>query len=108
MIIQNGHIRFLTAGGGGLDPTTGHPLKPTETEDGPVIPCQYQAAKMDLLAKIFGEHTVSESYTILVENYTPVLGERLVLYGQDGQEVGRFSVIRIDPLDAVCQTRITV
>jgi hypothetical protein len=108
MIIQNGHIRFLKAEGGGLDKVTGHPVPPTEEEMGPRIPCQYQAARMNLLAMSNGEHAVSESFTILVENYIPVLGERLVLYGRGCKEVGKFSVMRVEPLDAVCQVRITV
>ena len=108
MIIQNGYIRFLNASDGGLDPTTGHPLPATEEEGGEVIPCQWGAARMNLLAKVLGEHVVSESYTIRIEDYTPVEGERLVLYGRDDKEVGRFSIIRVEPLDAVCQTRIVV
>lgn len=108
MIIQNGHIQLLRAEGGGVDPATKHPIVAKETPVGPKIPCQWQAVRLDLLAKPLGEPAVNASYSILIENYNRLSGERLALYGRDGREVGKFSIIRIEPLDAVCQVRITV
>lgn len=108
MIIQNGHIQFLEATGGGLDSVTGHPRKATESTIGHPIPCQYMSAALDFRAESNDEHFTRKGYTILVENYEKVASERLVLTDRDGAEVGRFSIIRVDPLDAVCQTKITV
>ena len=108
MIIQNGHIQFLESSGGGLDPVTGHPRKATENTIGPLVPCQYMSSTFDYLADSSGEHYTRNGYTILVENYTEVASERLVLTDRKGGEVGRFSIVRVDPLDAVCQIKITV
>ena len=108
MIIQNGYITFLESSGGGLDPVTGHPSAATEKETGYNIPCQFQAASMNLLAKSNGEAVINANYTILIENYVHCPSERLVLKRRDLTEIGRYSVIRIEPLDAVCQIRITV
>ena len=108
MIIQNGHITFLESVGGGLDSVTGHPTKGTETPIGDPIPCQYMSSTYDYLAKSSGEHFTRSGYTILVENYNKVLSERLVLTDMGENEVGRFSIVRVDPLDAVCQIKITV
>ena len=108
MIIQNGHITYLESVGGGLDPVTGHPAKGTESPIGDPIPCQYMSSTYDYLAETSGEHYTRAGYTILVENYTKVLSERLVLTDKDGDEIGRYSIVRVDPLDAVCQIKITV
>lgn len=108
MIIQNGHIQFLAASGGGLDEVTGHPKKATESTVGSPIPCQYMSSTFDYLAESSGEHFTRSGYTILIENYEEVLSERLVLTDRNGDEVGRYSIVRVDPLDAVCQTKITV
>ena len=108
MIIRNGYITFLQATGGGLDPVTGHPTVATESEMGSPIPCQFQSVSLNYLAKSNGEAAIKANYTILIENHNEVLGERLVLKRDDGTAVGTFSVIRIEPLDAVCEIRITV
>lgn len=108
MIIPNGYIVPLQASGGGLDPETGHPVRASEVESSKSIPCQYQSVSLDLLAKSSGESAIRANYTILIENYAGHFGERLALKRRDGSEVGRFSIIRVEPLDAVCQVRITV
>lgn len=108
MIIQNGHIQYLESAGGGLDSVTGHPKKSTESTKGPLVPCQYMSSTFDYLAETNGEHYTRSGYTILVENYMDVLSERIVLTDRNGRELGRFSIVRVDPLDAVCQIKITV
>ncbi len=108
MIIQNGHIQFLAATGGGLDEVTGHPKKATETVTGNPIPCQYMSSTFDYLAETNGEHFTRRGYTILIENHHEVLSERLVLTDMSGNEIGRYSTVRVDPLDAVCEIKIIV
>lgn len=87
---------------------TGHPQKAVESAIGEPIPCQYMSSTFDYLAESSGEHYTRKGYTILVENYEEVASERLVLTDRNGAEVGRFSIVRVDPLDAVCQIKITV
>ena len=107
MIIQNGTIEFISiSGGGGLD-SNGYPVKPSEVRGEPV-PCQYYPNTHDNLGKSNGEAFIRASYTILVEFAPLDATERLLLRDADGNEVREFSVISVEPLVAVCQTRILV
>lgn len=107
MIIANGTIQFVTKFGGGLD-ANGYPVKATKAY-GCCIPCQYTASVHNFLATSEGEHYVQSSYSILVEHLSPCQKtETLCLRDRCGNVVKEASVIRFEPLDAVCQTRIFI
>lgn len=107
MIIQNGHIQMKRKSGGGIDPETGYPAKPTAAWGCP-IPCQYTPNKRDNLGKTAsGQAFTVAQYTILVEEQ-PLEGEQLRLTDLCGKVVGEFSVMSVEPLDAVCELRIMV
>lgn len=107
MIITNGTIELLTKTGGGIDPTSGYPLATTETWGAPV-PCQYVASRCNLQGRTSqGESYTAASYTILVEEQ-PIAGEQLRLKDADGTAIGEYSIIQVERLSAVGQTRITV
>ena len=113
MIIPNGYIEFITAKGVTLDETTGHPVTTNDIEYGELIPCQYQAASLNALAFSNGESVTKASYTIYVESYYMesmwgATTERLRLRDRNGSIVNEFSIIRTEPLDAVCQYKIVV
>ncbi len=107
MIIQNGYIESVTLSGGGLDATTGHPTAGTK-EYGELIPCQFYAARYNAQAKSNGEPVTSATWTILIESLWDFDAEVLRLQDMNSQFIGEFSIIRKEPLDAVCQVRITV
>lgn len=64
MIIQNGTIEFKTKTGGGIDPETGYPVKPSSELWGEPVPCQFRATKYNQLSIIKGEHVTLASYEI--------------------------------------------
>lgn len=108
MIIQNGYIESVTPVGGGLDPETGHPV-PSSKEYGVLIPCQFYASRMNLQAKSNGEAVTTASWVILIESLWDFRDVRTVrIQDMDGRIIGEFPVISKEPLDAVCQLRITV
>lgn len=107
MIIDNGYIRFIHSSGGGLDAATGHPIAATERY-GKQIPCQYYHNSVNLQAKVNGESVTRKGTTILIEETVEPHSERIQLCDRSGGEVGTFSVISIEPLEAVGQERITV
>lgn len=107
MIIANGTIEFITKTEGGLD-DSGYPVKPSKSYGEP-IPCQYTASVYNLLARSEGEHYVQYSHTILVEHLYPCQRtEELCLRDRQGKIVKEAPVVRFEPLDAVCQTRIFI
>lgn len=107
MIIENGHIAMATKVGGGIDPVTRHPIVPTLTW-GEAIPCQYGAQTQNLQAeKSDDTHYELVSYWILVEAQ-PIEGEQVRLSDANGDVVGEFSIIKVEPLDAVDLVRIIV
>lgn len=107
MIIVNGHIEFKTTTGGGIDPETGYPVKPSMETWGERIPCQFLAAKMNLQGRVNGDPHTLASYQILIDR-RPIPSERIRLTARNGLTVGEFSIIQIEPLDAVCETRLWV
>lgn len=109
MIIQNGHIEFITVSGGGLDAKTGHPVAATKTYGKP-IPCQFVPVTSDLLRNRNGEPVTKFSWTIYVEALSEyeIQSERLRLTDLKHNEVGEYSIIRAVPLTAVCEVAITV
>lgn len=109
MIIPNGTIEFITNTAGGLD-KDGYPVK-SGTTYGPVIPCQYIANNRNTLGRSNGEAFIKANYQILIEwlDYkADGKTERLRLKSRSGVEIGEYSVMNIEPLDAVCQVRILV
>lgn len=108
MIIENGTIEMKRKGGGGIDPTTGYPRKPTGVSWGDPIPCQYVANKYNNLGRANGEHFIAATYSILVEEQTLDDGEQLRLKDRTGKVVGEFSIIQVEPLEAVSEIRILV
>lgn len=107
MIIPNGHIEIKTKTGGGIDPSTGFP-SPAEVSWGAPIPCQMVVSRLNKLGRTTqGEHVTTVSYSILIEDQ-PFSAERIRLSGNDGKVIGEFSIISMEPLEAVGQIRITV
>lgn len=109
MIIPNGTIEFITNTPGGLD-QNGYPVKSAKTY-GPVVPCQYQANNRNTIGKSNGEAFIKASYSILIEWLDfkkDGKTELLRLKSRSGNEIGEFTVLDIEPLDAVCQLRILV
>lgn len=108
MIIENGTIELKQkTSGGGIDPTTGYPHKPTSVGWGNPIPCQYSTNKYNNLGRVNGEHFKTAEYSILIEDQ-PFDTEQLRLKDRSGNVVGEFSIIQVEPLEAVCEIRIFV
>lgn len=108
MIIPNGTIELKRkTSGGGIDPETGFPLKPASASWGDPIPCQYTANRYSNLGRVGGEHFKTAEYSVLIE-LQPVEGEQLRLKDRRGGLVGEYSIIQVEPLEAVCELRITV
>ena len=101
MIIQNGTIEVKRKTGGGIDPETGYPQKSGSVAWGDPIPCQYSANKYNQLGRVSGEHTV------LIEEQ-PFEAEQVRLKDLAGNVVGEFSIMQVEPLEAVCELRIWV
>lgn len=106
MIIPNGTIETKQKTGGGIDPETGHAI-PASVVWGAPIPCQYSASKHDWQAQKRGEAITQRSYTVLIEEQ-PFTAEQIRLRDRSGKEVGEFPIKQIEPLEAVCQLRISV
>lgn len=109
MIIANGFIQFVHTEGGGRNPQTGYLEKPSEVL-GERIPCQRVLSRMNRLARAGTEPTESISYTIYIDSLhgTVPKGASLVLSDKNGDEIGRFSIISEEYLDAVGQIRLIV
>lgn len=107
MIIQNGTIEVKRKTGGGIDPETGYPQKPGVVGWGCPIPCQYSANKRNNLGRVNGEHFIVAQYEILIEQQ-PFAAEQVRLIDRAGCIIGEFSVMQVEPLDAVCELRIWV
>lgn len=107
MIIANGTIELKRKTAGGIDPETGYPVKATFVTWGDPIPCQYTANKYDNLGRVNGEHFKVAVYSVLIEEQ-PVDTEQLRLKDREGNVVGEFSIIQVEPLEAVCETKILV
>lgn len=109
MIIQNGTIEAKIKQAGGINHETGFPVKSTGEAFMPAIPCQYTANQYNQLGRTNGERFTVAAYTILIEQQrTPFTAEQIRLKDMDGNIVGDFSVMSIEPIDAVCQMKILV
>lgn len=107
MIIENGTIEFKVKTGGGVDPETGYPAAPA-VEWGEPVPCQYIPNKNSFLGRSNGEHFTVASYQILIDAMHTVESEQLRLKDASGREIGQFSVISHEFLQAVDEIRIMV
>lgn len=109
MIIQNGTIELKQkTSGGGIDPVTGYPAKPASVSWGDPIPCQYSANKYSNLGRVSGEHFTAAEYSVLIEEQPLGDTEQLRLKDRKGNVVGEFSIIQVEPLEAVCEIRILI
>lgn len=107
MIIQNGYIESVTIAEGGLDVTTGHPTAGSK-EYSELIPCQFYASSYNAQARSNGEPVTSASWVILIESLWDFDAEILRLTDMAGDVIGEYSILRKEPLDAVCEVRIYV
>ena len=108
MIIPNGTIQIKQkTSGGGIDPETGYAKRPASVDWNEPIPCQYVVNKYNALATSNNEHITSASYAVLIDEQ-PFEGQQVRLMDSGGKVLGEFSIIQIEPLEAVCQIRIYV
>ena len=107
MIIVNGHIETKQKVAGGLNSETGYPNRPSEISWNDPIPCQYIANKYTNLGRVNGEHAKFAAYQVLIEAQ-PFEAEQIRLSDRDGNLVGEFSIIWVEPLDAVDELRIWI
>lgn len=107
MIIQNGTIKFKTKSATGIDLETGYPKKPTADSWGSLIPCQYAKNKYNNLGMVQGEHFNVAQYSILIEEQG-VPSEQIMLSDMSGNEIGKFSIMNHELLEAVCEIKILV
>lgn len=105
MIFANGYIEVKMEAGGGLD-EDGNPV-PTEFTWGDKIPCRYTPNRNSLLGKTNGNSFIVAMYVILIERQ-PFTGEQLRLTGVNGEDLGEFSILWVETLDAVDALKITV
>ena len=108
MIIENGTIEMKLKGGGGIDPMTGHPRKTLNAAWGAPIPCQYIANRHNNLGRVNGEHFTTAEYSVLIEEQPIVDIGQLRLKDRAGKIIGEFSVIQVEPLEAVSEIRILI
>lgn len=107
MIIHNGTIEFKVKTGGGMDPATGHPIASLSTWGDPIA-CQWVPNSNDNLGRSSdGEHFTVARYTILIEQQMAG-SEQVRLKDNGGNIIGEYSIISIEQLDAVGQTKIIV
>ena len=106
MIIANGTIEVKHKTDGGFDPVTGYP-KQSKASWGEPIQCQYMPVKHNKLAKSNGEPVTLATYTVLIEEQD-FNAEQIRLKDRAGNIIGEFSIMQIEPLEAVCEIRIMV
>lgn len=107
MIIENGTIELLTSKTGGGLSQQGYPQKVEKTWGQP-IPCQYSTVSINLQGKVQKEPASTPSYTIIIEDCDIQTEQLRLTDNRTGVSLGEFSIKQIEPLDAVCQIKITV
>ena len=108
MIIENGTIEVKSKIAGGIDKATGFPIPSSNVAWSKPIPCQWQANKYNNLGKSEGGNFTIAHYSILIESEQKFDAEQIRLKDNYGNVLGEFSVIAVEPLQAMCQLRITV
>jgi hypothetical protein len=104
MIIVNGTIAAKVKTGGRLG-TDGYPVKPDEAWGRP-IPCHVKVSKRNNLGKQNENTFKIASYEVLIEPQ-PFEEERIRLT-ENGRDLGEFSVLWTEHLDAVEALKIVV
>jgi len=104
MVIVNGTITAKVKTGGGLN-ADGYPVKPEESWLQPV-PCHVRLNSKNNLGKQNGNTFVTASYEVLVELQPFEYGR--VKLTQHGRDLGEFSVLWTECLDAVRALKIVV
>ena len=108
MIIPNGTIEVKQKTCGGIDPETGYPRRSSDVVWSDPIPCQTLTNKYNaLVLSKQGNPITSASYSVLIDEQ-PFEGEQVRLKDSQGKVIGEFSIIQIEPLDAVCEIRIWI
>lgn len=108
MIIPNGTIQIKRkTSGGGINPETGYANRPASVDWDTPIPCQYVVNRYNALALSDNEHITSASYAVLIDEQ-PFEGQQARLMDSEGKVLGEFSIIQIEPLEAVCEIRLWV
>jgi hypothetical protein len=106
MIICNGTIQVKIKSGGGFD-EEGNPIKVEETF-GEIIPCHIRPLRYNNLAfSGSGSNYINASYEVLIE-IKDFQCERIKLINRYGKDLGEYSVISAENLEAVCATKIIV
>lgn len=105
MIIANGTIEVKSKTGGGLNKKS-YPQK-AEATWGEPIPCQYIPNKHNKLGVVNGEHFTVAQYTVLIEEQE-FNAEQIRLKDRTGKDLGEFSIMSVEPLEAVCEIRLLV
>lgn len=105
MIIANGTIEVKSKTGGGLN-ENGYPKK-AEATWGKPIPCQFIPNKHNKLGVVNGEHFTVAQYTVLIEEQE-FNAEQIRLKDRSGNELGEFSIMQVEPLEAVCEIRLII
>lgn len=107
MIIPNGTIEIKRKTAGGIDPDTGYAQRSSNVDWEQPIPCQILVNKYNALATSNNEHITSAEYQVLIDEQ-PFVGSQVRLTVSEGRVLGEFSIIKIEPLRAVCQLAIYV
>lgn len=107
MIIQNGTIEIKVKTGGGINRETGHPVKPSAASWGNPIACQFITNSHNNLGVSTGQHFTQASYTVLIEEQ-PFEAEQIRLKDMNGKTLGEFSILSVEPLEAVCEVKILI
>jgi hypothetical protein len=104
MVIVNGTITAKVKSGGGLG-ADGYPVEPSESWQQP-LPCRIVTNKKNDLGKQNGNTFTIASYEVFIEARSFQAGRvKLTEYGRD---LGEFSVLWAEYLDAVGLTKIVV
>jgi hypothetical protein len=104
MIIVNGTITAGVMTGGGFD-ANDYPIKPDESWSLP-IPCHVKMNRRNNLGKHNGNTFIIASYEVLIEPQ-PFEAERVKLT-ENGRDLGEFSVMYTEYLEAVGAVKIVV
>lgn len=105
MIIINGHIKGKTKTPGGFD-DDGNPIKPVEAWSDS-IPCRYVPNRNSLKGKQNGNAFTIASFEVYVEAQDFPF-EQLRLIDLSGVQIGDYSIMWKEFLDAVNAIKITI
>jgi hypothetical protein len=104
MIFANGLIYPIIKTGGGIT-ANGNPCQPSNSL-GESIPCRIKENRRNNIGKLNGNTFIIASYEILIDKQQ--FDANRVKLERFGHSLGEFSVISIEPLDAVNCIKILV